>query len=67
MFWDDCGVWDSNAGGTPTAYYVWNKQDKMVSVLLKNGKYSFKRQMNKKPVYVPLDAQPPPEEVLVMR
>ncbi|KAK7108117.1 hypothetical protein V1264_015910 [Littorina saxatilis] len=55
-FYDDRGVWGSK-GTSNKSLYV-SKGGKLAQVLLKDGKYCFRRQENRQIVFVPLDPQP---------
>ena len=67
QFWDDCGTWDTKAGSNKTALYVKDNVRKYISVVKKNHEYCLKRRTVEKVVYVPVESQPKPEDVIVIK
>ncbi len=61
-FSDDCGAWDTKGTSPKTVYFGEGRQRRKLFV--KDGQYCVEKQVNKKRIYVPLDPQPRPEELL---
>ena len=72
QFVDDCGGWERTRCGSPSAYFYFQDDGKMVSVVLRAAakgqkkEFYLKRQTDKMKVYRRLDPQPGPENLLQM-
>jgi hypothetical protein len=66
-FPDDCGVWDSGSGSSPTTWYMRNGNGDLTLIFLKGGKYCVKRKVKKQIEYVPIDPQPNKEKIVAIQ
>ena len=64
-FWDDCGSWRAD-GTTNKAYYLKVNATKLRKLTLKDKKFCYERQVNKKKVYTPVVPQPQKTRLLAV-
>jgi hypothetical protein len=62
-FWDDCGAW-KNASTPSSTFIVIN--NKLTSIVKKQGLYCIEMQLNNKRQYIPIEPQPDNNSILVV-
>ena len=66
-FYDDCGIWQTDKGSTPVSYYIVEEETGMLRYLVKkNGIYCVQKTVAKEKMYVPLEPQPCPSDILAL-
>ena len=66
-FSDDCGVWDRDSGASPKSYYLLQESGNLSNIFLRNGQYCYKRQVQRKTEYIPLNPQPDANQIVVLQ
>ena len=66
QFWDDCGPYLSSAPSNRTIF-ICDETRKLKKVVYKNRRYCYKRERNKKAVFLPLKPQPESNMIIALR
>ena len=66
-FWDDCGVWETSSGSSPTSYYQIVGNSNLRKIYLKQKVFCIEKQINRKRQYIPMEPQPDPKTVVSLQ
>ena len=66
VFPDDCGTWIGSFGTCPRAHFLRLGGGDFKKIYLKKGQFCIEKQISRKRSYIPMDPQPPNQEIAVV-